>query len=168
MEIPETKRIDHFEAIRAGLSSRGLDAMLLLSPVNRRYAAGFPSSDGAVLITEVDNWFFTDSRYIEAACASLGGTAEVLLLTPSKRLTDRLVETLSGAGVRTLGVEEDSLPHSEFLRMEKNLPAELVPAQGLINGLRPPRVRQRETRWKTPSASPRQSIWRSWPSSDPV
>jgi Xaa-Pro aminopeptidase len=127
MEIQETKRIDHFEAIRAGLSSRGLDAMLLLSPINLRYAAGFPASDGAVLITARDNWFFTDSRYIEAGCASLGGVAEVLLLTSARRLTDRLVETLSAAGVRTLGVEEDSLPHSEYLRMEKNLPAELVP-----------------------------------------
>jgi Xaa-Pro aminopeptidase len=136
MEISETKRVNHFDAIRAGLASRGLDAMLLLSPINRRYASGFPSSDGAVLITARDNWFFTDSRYIEAACASLGAAAEVLLLTPSKRLTDRLVETLTAAGVRTLGVEEDSLPHSEYLRLEKNLPAELVSAQSLINGLR--------------------------------
>ncbi len=43
------------------------EAILIYSPVIRRYFTGFPSSDGYLLITKEDAVFFTDSRYIEAA-----------------------------------------------------------------------------------------------------
>jgi Xaa-Pro aminopeptidase len=127
---------NRFEMIRAALEAQDLPALLLLSPVNRRYAAGFPSSDGAVLVTRAGAWFFTDSRYIEAAEAAIGRAAAVELLTPQRRLTERLSALLREAGIETLGIEEDGITHSEYLRLEKALPAKLTPAQSLMAGLR--------------------------------
>jgi Xaa-Pro aminopeptidase len=129
------KEMNRFDLIRAALEVRDLPALLLLSPVNRRYAAGFPSSDGAVLVTRAGAWFFTDSRYIEAAEAAIGSAAAVELLTPRRRLTEQLSELLRGLCIETLGMEED-ISHSEYLRMENALPAKLVPAQDLMTGLR--------------------------------
>lgn len=43
------------------------EAILIHSPVNRRYFTGFPSSDGYLLITKKEAVLFADSRYIEAA-----------------------------------------------------------------------------------------------------
>jgi Xaa-Pro aminopeptidase len=131
----EKKKINRFDALQEALSGRGLDALLLLSPVNRRYASGFASSDGAVLLTREARWFFTDSRYFEAAQAALDGDAELRLVGGGIRMTELLREALP-AGVKTLGVEEDSLSHSEYLRLEKTLPAQLVPAQNLLSELR--------------------------------
>jgi len=46
-------------------------AALIESPVNRRYLTGFASSYGHLLITQDSAIFLTDSRYIEAAQASI-------------------------------------------------------------------------------------------------
>ena len=122
--------------IQQRLDSRGIDAMLLLSAVNRRYAAGFPSSDGALLVTRGDAWFFTDSRYIEAARAALTGVAEVGLTEMAKTRKDWLCERLAASGVQKLGIEEARLSHAEFLRLEQALTVALIPAEALITELR--------------------------------
>ena len=59
--------MSRFDKIAARLDAFGLDAMLVTSGPNRLYAAGFPSSAGLAVITKDGSWFFTDSRYIEAA-----------------------------------------------------------------------------------------------------
>ena len=61
--------MNHFDTIAAALEDRGLDAMLLTGEANRFYASGFHSSgtDGVSLVTRSGAYYFTDSRYIEAA-----------------------------------------------------------------------------------------------------
>ena len=51
-----------------------LDGLLLTSPINRRWATGFPSSAGAVVVTKNESVFITDARYIEGA-KTLAGRA---------------------------------------------------------------------------------------------
>ena len=67
--------MDRFDAIRQSLSRFELDAILLTEEANRFYASGFHStgSDGAVLVTKQSTWYFTDSRYIEAAEKNVTG-----------------------------------------------------------------------------------------------
>ncbi|MBP3579860.1 MAG: aminopeptidase P family protein [Clostridia bacterium] len=48
--------------------SEKADAMLVTSPVNRRYVTGFNSSDGFVVIRDGKITFITDPRYYESAC----------------------------------------------------------------------------------------------------
>ena len=61
--------MDHFRKIGACLADRGLDAVLLTEEADRFYASGFHSAgtDGAALVTRDGAYYFTDSRYIEAA-----------------------------------------------------------------------------------------------------
>lgn len=44
------------------------DALILLSPVNRRYVTSFQSSAGTVVVHNGKITFFTDFRYYESAC----------------------------------------------------------------------------------------------------
>ena len=61
--------MNHFSQIAARLEQYDLDAVLLTEEANRFYASGFHSAgtDGAALVTRRGAWYFTDSRYIEAA-----------------------------------------------------------------------------------------------------
>ena len=59
--------MSRFEKVAAKLKEYGLDAMLITSSPNRRYVTEFASSSGVALVTPNGSWFFTDSRYIEAA-----------------------------------------------------------------------------------------------------
>mgnify|MGYP002329853625 CR=1 FL=1 len=61
--------MNHFRQIRQKLSAYGLDAMLLTGEANRFYASGFHSAgtDGVALVTKEKAYYFTDSRYTEAA-----------------------------------------------------------------------------------------------------
>ena len=48
------------------LVSEKADALLLISPVNRRYVVGFSSSDGYVIVKKGEIFFITDFRYFES------------------------------------------------------------------------------------------------------
>lgn len=65
--------MNHFAKITESLETQGLDAMLLTCEANRFYASGFHSSgtDGIALVTRRHNYYFTDSRYTEAAARSV-------------------------------------------------------------------------------------------------
>lgn len=127
--------MNHFHQIAGLLETYGLDAMLLLSEPNRRYAAGFPTSDGAVLVTGKGSVFITDSRYIEAAQASVTD-AMVLENNREHPVTDLLHQALQDVGARRIGYEEDRVTVAEFHRLEKKLQGELVPATALMDRLR--------------------------------
>ena len=121
------------EAIRSKIKEQGLDAMLLFSPVNIRWATGFYMENGALLVTGGGAWFLTDSRYIEAAREQVQG-AEVLLFDQKSRLRDKLTGLLEGfAGI---GAEEESLSHAGWNRWQEQLGRELVPAERTVLDLR--------------------------------
>ena len=76
--------MNHFEKIAAQLKDRGLDAMLITSAPGEFYAMGF-HGEGVAFITPDKTWYYTDSRYIEAAQALITG-AEVALPPQGQRL----------------------------------------------------------------------------------
>lgn len=127
--------MDNIIRIRESLQRSDFDAILLTSPVNRFFATGFESSAGALLILRDDAWFFTDSRYIEAAEAAIKN-ARVQLVTkdaPYARLIDSL---LHDNACDSAGFEDGSVTYSAYLEWEEKLNVKLVPAQDLINDLR--------------------------------
>ena len=127
--------MNHFAQIAGLLAAHGLDAMLLLSEPNRRYAAGFPTSDGGVLVTGKGSVFITDSRYIEAARATVTG-AQVLENSREHPVMDLVNRALADAGARRIGFEEDRVTVAEYRRMEEKLQGELVSAGALMDQLR--------------------------------
>ena len=67
--------MNHFSEVAAHLDVYGVDAMLLTGEANRFYVSGFHSSgtDGVALVTKAGAYYFTDSRYTEAAGRCLVG-----------------------------------------------------------------------------------------------
>ncbi|MBR1497881.1 MAG: aminopeptidase P family protein [Oscillospiraceae bacterium] len=121
------------EKIQKELAARELDGLVLYSETNVRYAARFFITDGAALVTRDGAWLLTDSRYIEAARAG-ARDVEVLQFTARKELDVWLKELLSGC--RRVGAEEGRLAHGAWLRREKELGVELVPAEELMAQMR--------------------------------
>ena len=121
--------------IREELAARGLDALLVTDEKNQRYAAGFPFTDGAVLIGKEKAFLITDSRYIEAAGQQAEG-AEVRLFDKAHPLTMKLKEALSELGAEKIAAEDQSLSHAAFLGWEKKLGVRLESVGDMFRTLR--------------------------------
>ena len=129
--------MSRFDVIAAALPGYGLDAMLLTGAPNRFYASGFAadSEGGIALVTTADNFFFTDSRYIEAAEKQIDNAA-IGLVDGQKRYTAWINEALELTGAKVVGFEEDRMSVADFRVYEEKLHCELRPAAQLMLQLR--------------------------------
>ena len=124
----------HFENIAAALKGRGLDAMLVTSEPGEFYAVGF-HGEGAALITPDKTWYYTDSRYIEAARQLISG-AEVILWTAGNGFREQIAALVKAHGVAKLGFEEEYMSVSSHTAWTKAVEAQFVPASELLTTLR--------------------------------
>ena len=127
--------MNNIAKIQKKMQQEGLPALLLTDPLDRLYAGGFETSDGAVLITPEKAWFITDSRYIEAAREKVEN-AEVLLCTADNRDMDIVKKLLADAKIEKCGAQDESLSYSEWQRTAAKLGVEMVPAQDVTISLR--------------------------------
>ena len=125
----------NFEKIRQAMLKEELQALWLHDELDRLYASGFVTSDGAVLILPEKAYFITDSRYIEAAQEKVKD-AEVLLCTGTNKASDIIKTILAENGIDAIGAQDGSLSYSEYLRMQDALGVKLIPAQGITSTLR--------------------------------
>lgn len=114
-------RLDKFRKI---LTESSIDAMLISSPVNRRYLSGFEGTSGILLISRDEAILVTDFRYLEQA-ADQAGQFEI------RRWQDDLYKSLapiiSETGWGKLGFEGRHVVYSTYQEMIEKLPVELVP-----------------------------------------
>ncbi len=129
--------MDHFEKIAAHLASRGLDGMLLTGEANRFYGSGFHSAggDGAALVTPGKCYYFTDSRYTEAAGRCVQG-AELREVGAGRGYPALVAEAAAERNIRRLGFEDAYMTVREHAAYCRALPCELVPAADLLAELR--------------------------------
>ena len=121
------------ETLQAELAKRDLDAVVLFSESNVRYAGQFAFTDGAVAVARDRALLLTDSRYIEAAQAEAKGV-EVRLADAKHPLTDQLRDFLSGC--RRIAAEDQRLPYADWKRLEKKLETALLPGDAVLTALR--------------------------------
>lgn len=135
--------MNHFQKIAAQLQAHQLDAMLLTGEANRFYASGFHSTgtDGVALVTPQKSYYFTDSRYTEAAQRYVQG-AEIREIGGGRGYAVLIKEVLKDQGIRRLGFEDAYMTVRDHAHYEKNLKCELVPATELLWDLR--RVKDEE------------------------
>ena len=126
--------MNHFEKIAAKLKDRGLDAMLVTSAPGEFYAMGF-HGEGVAFITPGKTWYYTDSRYIEAAQALITG-AEVALPPKDKGYRKLVAELVKENGVVKLGFEDRYMSVASHTAWTKEVEAEFVPASELLTELR--------------------------------
>ena len=99
--------MNHFDTIAAGLESCGLDAMLLTGEANRLYASGFHSTgtDGVALVTKEKTYYFTDSRYTEAAARYVQG-AELQEVGRGRGYATLIGEAIAEQNICRMGFED--------------------------------------------------------------
>jgi Xaa-Pro aminopeptidase len=119
------------DRVVAQLEERELDCLLVTNLVNVRYLTGFTGTNGACVVTRDERLFLTDSRYVEQAKQQV---TEFERLEASRELLGDLAARLSGrAGFDDAHV---SVKAHAALAEKVSDGVELVPAAGLVEGLR--------------------------------
>ncbi len=126
--------MNHIAQIAARLEEYGLDAMLVTSSPGERYAVGF-HGEGLALISKEDCWYFTDSRYIEAARKQISG-AHIACVGGGKSHRDLAAQVVREHRLERVGFESDRMSVDALERYQQGLDCALVAAPGLISGLR--------------------------------
>lgn len=129
--------MNHFTQISAALEKYNLDAMLLTCEANRFYACGFHSTgtDGIALVTKHHSYYFTDSRYTEAAKRYILG-AKIEEVRVGRGYSARINEVIESECLKTIGYEEEYMTVADHRRYAEHLKADLVPATELMWNLR--------------------------------
>ena len=128
--------MNHYQEIAAGLEAMGLDAMLITSGHNLLYASGFDSGeDGMTLVTRSGAWYFTDSRYIEAAGNQVTG-AEIQMVLADRDYPKLINQVLDSLHISRVGFEDGAMTVAEHRKFTEKLHGELIPAQDLLIPLR--------------------------------
>ena len=125
--------MNHLEHIAAHLD--GLDAMLLTSEANCYYATGF-MGEGIALVTRRGSWYFTDSRYTEAADKAIGNAAVIREVSREKPFSVLINEALAEAGAEKAGFEDQRMTVAEHAVYSEKLHCTLTPASSLMTELR--------------------------------
>ena len=125
--------MNHLEHIAAHLDE--LDAMLLTGEANCYYAAGF-MGEGIALVTRRGSWYFTDSRYTEAADKAIGDAAVIREVSREKPFSALINEALAEAGAEKAGFEEQRMTVAEHAVYSEKLHCTLTPASSLMTELR--------------------------------
>ena len=125
--------MNHLEHIAAHLDE--LDAMLLTGEANCYYAAGF-MGEGIALVTRRGSWYFTDSRYTEAAGMAIGDAAVIREVSRERPFSALINEALAASGAEKVGFEDQRMTVAEHAVYSEKLHCTLTPASALMTELR--------------------------------
>lgn len=95
------------------IEQNDIDAILVVSPSNRRYLSGFTGSTGYVLVTPTKRFFFSDFRYIEQSYNECKGY--IIISTKSE---EDIFTYIKRNNITRLGVERGfiNLKFADYLR----------------------------------------------------
>ena len=129
--------MNNFKKIASVLETHSLDAVLLTCEANRFYASGFHSSgtDGVAIVTRNHNYYFTDSRYTEAAARHVRD-AEIRETGREHPYSALINEVIEKEHITRMGYEDEYMTAADFRRFSEKLHCELVPATELLWTLR--------------------------------
>lgn len=123
--------------LQARLAPAGCDALIVSHLTNLRYLTGFTGSAATLVVRPADAVLVTDGRYEEQAAEELraaGVSVEVVIGRTLAAQADVLRERLAAA--TAVGLEADHVSWAEQRRTAELTGAELVPTEGLVEGLR--------------------------------
>lgn len=126
--------MNHIKQIASKLEEYGLDAMLILSEAGERYAVGF-HGEGLTLVSKTDCWYFTDSRYIEAAQREITD-AHIDCVGRGRGHRALAAQVIAEQGLAKVGFESDFMSVDALERYEQELPCTLIAAPKLLHELR--------------------------------
>lgn len=121
-------KIEKFRAVMP----KSADAAVITSEDNRNYFLGFAASNGTLVITHDNAYFFTDSRYITAAKETIKG-AEVLL--ENGRFLDNLKSFFAREKFKNISFEARHTSVEKYRLMKKALEGYSLDFSGEIDKL---------------------------------
>ncbi len=125
-----SKRI---EELRGLMRREKLDGFVVVNLPNIRYLCGYTGSNGLMLVTRHDCWFYTDFRYQEQIKTEVKGCRKRVLV---RDLVSHPPPEW-GRTFRRLGVEENHVTLARFKQFRKRFPkARLVATRDLVLDLR--------------------------------
>lgn len=125
--------MNHLNKIAAKLPELGLDAMLITSEPGEFYAIGF-HGEGVGLVTREGNYYFTDSRYIEACKNQVSDCA--IAMPEGRSYKAEVKDLVQKHGIKKLGFEDQYMSVSDYNAWTKEVETEFVPAGSLLTDLR--------------------------------
>ncbi|WP_042145890.1 Xaa-Pro peptidase family protein [Paucisalibacillus sp. EB02] len=125
--------MEKINKIRQALQELNLDAIMINSPINRRYVTGFTGSSGTVIVSQDEAIFMTDFRYTEQAAEQ----AKDFTVVEHKALIEEEVKSqLTRLQVKRLGFEKNHVTYATYDRYRDLLDVELVPTSEVIEKIR--------------------------------
>lgn len=125
--------MNHLEQIAAHLGE--LDAVLLTGEANCYYATGF-MGEGVAVVSRKGSWYFTDSRYTEAAGKTIGSTAVIWETSRENPFAALINRALEASGAEKVGFEDEHMTVAEYNGYREKLHCTLVPASAFMTELR--------------------------------
>ncbi|MFC4558785.1 M24 family metallopeptidase [Virgibacillus kekensis] len=125
--------MEKLNKLRKSLGENDIDAILITSPINRRYITGFTGTAGAVIVSQEHALFITDFRYIEQANEQAEGFE---VIEHKKIIHEEIKDQLDRIKVQRLGFEQDHVTYSTFGQYNELFTTELVPVSGIVEELR--------------------------------
>lgn len=123
--------MDRISKVRELLTEKNLDAVLVMSPHNRRYLSQFTGSAGSVIITKDKALLTSDFRY-NAQAQEQATDFEFVLQTGGH--LPFVIELLEKNNVKRLGFEGHLTTYNIFAELDKSF--ELTPLSGEIEKIR--------------------------------
>ncbi len=106
------------QALRALLSEKNLDAVIITKYVNLHYFSGFRGDDTTLVIGHKDAMLITDSRYTEQA----EHQAPLFEIVEQKEgLLTKTAECVKKMGAKKIGFEGNALIYDDFAQLDKLL-----------------------------------------------
>ena len=129
------------DALAADSAAAGTDALLVGNLTNVRYLTGFTGSAALLLVTPSDTVFVTDGRYKDRAAAELDAAGVPATLEVVNDAEATVVEHVARLGLRTVGLEADTVTWSTQRRLAAALDkgaggCEAVPTTAVVETLR--------------------------------
>lgn len=124
------------KAVSEILKSKDIEAFLVLSPANISYLTQSRSRDSFLLVTSRKNFYFTDSRYLEEARATLRDFEVVAI--DDRGLDAEIKRACKHLCLTHCAFEQQYISYARYKLLSKTLGRglRLEPVSGLVEGLR--------------------------------
>ena len=121
------------EQLRARMRDLAVEAFLVTDLLNLRYLANFTGTTGVVVVTETEQIFVTDFRYVQQV---RNQAPDFTLLQNKKEIFSEINDYLTAKGIQRVAIEADQMNVATYLRLQELFSATIVPTNGVIEKIR--------------------------------
>ncbi len=124
------------EQLFAYMQKEHLDGMFISRPVNVKYVSHYTGEDSWLFITEQEKFFLTDPRYTEQVSYECPDYTILNWRDDYGSLGKAVEYAANKVGAKTIGFEATHLTVEQYQNLQKEVKAEFVPADGVIEEFR--------------------------------